>query len=51
VIRREREKTLMTQVDQTLIKAMQTPVTEMTNGDWDDIRKKGRKLSPKRRKA
>jgi antitoxin ParD1/3/4 len=51
VIRREREKTLMTQVDQTLLKAIRTPVTEMTDGDWDDIRKKGRKLANKRKKA
>jgi antitoxin ParD1/3/4 len=51
VIRREREKTLLARVDQTLLRAIRTPVTELTNDDWNDIRTKGRKLARKRRKA
>ncbi|MEI8195400.1 MAG: type II toxin-antitoxin system ParD family antitoxin [Phycisphaerae bacterium] len=51
MIRREREKTLRTQVDQTLLAAMQTPVSEMTEQDWADIAHAGQKRAAKRRKA
>jgi antitoxin ParD1/3/4 len=51
VIRREREKTLLAQIEQTLLKATRTPLSKMTGDDWDDIRNKGRKLARKRRKA
>ncbi len=51
MIRREREKTLRFQVDQRLEAALQTPVTEMTADDWDDIRRQGRKLATGRKKA
>jgi len=51
VIRREREKSLRVQIDQILSNAMETPVSEMTNADWDDIRKQGRKLARRRKNA
>jgi antitoxin ParD1/3/4 len=51
MIRREREKTLRVQIDETLCKALQTPLREMTDDDWDDIRRQGRKLATKRKKS
>jgi putative addiction module CopG family antidote len=51
MIRRERENTLRFQVDQRLEAALQTPVTEMTSDDWDDLRRQGRKVAARRKKA
>ena len=51
MIRREREKTLRFQIDKRLEAALQTPVTEMTDKDWDDIRSQGRKLAARRKKS
>jgi Arc/MetJ-type ribon-helix-helix transcriptional regulator len=51
MIRRERENTLRFQVDQRLEAALQTPVTEMTPNDWEDIRRQGRKLAARRKKV
>jgi antitoxin ParD1/3/4 len=51
IIRREREKTLRAQIDQTLLDATRTPVSEMTDKDWDDIQRQGRKLAGKRKRA
>ena len=49
MIRREREKAVRAHVDQTLIEAMTSPLTEMTDKDWQDIRTEGRKLARKKR--
>jgi antitoxin ParD1/3/4 len=51
LIRREREMTLRVQIDKRLEAAIKTPVSEMTAGDWDDIRRQGRRLAGKRKKA
>jgi putative addiction module CopG family antidote len=51
MIRRERENTLRFQVDQRLEAALHTPVTEMTSDDWDDLRRQGRKVAARRKKA
>ncbi len=48
IIRREREKAVCVQLDQTLVEAMQTPLTEMTDRDWDDIRNAGQKRARKK---
>jgi hypothetical protein len=45
---RKRKAMLRAEIDQQLLKAMQTPATAMTNQDWDDIRNEGRKLANKR---
>jgi Arc/MetJ-type ribon-helix-helix transcriptional regulator len=49
MIRREREKTLRFQVDKRLEEALQTPVSAMIDQDWDDIRRRGRKLATRKR--
>ena len=51
MLRREREKSLRFQIDQSLAKAMESPATEMTDTDWGHIEKAGRKLVQKRKKA
>jgi antitoxin ParD1/3/4 len=51
MLRREREKTLRYQIDHRLLAAIETPVSEMTGVDWDDIRRQGRKLATKRKKV
>ncbi len=51
MIRREREKAVRAQVDRALIDALQSPLTEMTDKDWDDIRKEGRKQARKKARA
>lgn len=51
MIRREREKTLRTQIDQTLLAALQTPGSEMTEQDWTDIAREGQKRAAKRKKT
>ncbi len=37
LIRRERETSLRARVDQTLLEALKTPSSEMTDDDWADI--------------
>jgi hypothetical protein len=48
LFRRRRENMLTGQVDQILLKAIETPVSKMTDDDWKDIRDKGRKIARKR---
>jgi hypothetical protein len=40
-----------TKVDRQVIRALKTPVTKMTERDWDDIQKKGSKIARDRKKA
>ncbi len=49
IIRREREKEIIRQRDQRVSGAMQSLVSEMTDANWDDIRKAGRAGSAGRR--
>lgn len=51
MLRREREKSLRFQIDRSLAQAMKTPLSEMTESDWEDIEKQGRKLARQRNKA
>lgn len=39
MIRRERQKSIAAQLDQELLRAVQTPVSEMKESDWNDIKK------------
>ena len=50
MLRREREKSLFAQIDRSLAEAMKSPSTEMTDRDWSNIEKQGRKLAGKRKK-
>lgn len=51
IIRREREKLLRDQVDQNLLEALQTPVRELADRDWPEIRRQGQKLAARRKKG
>jgi antitoxin ParD1/3/4 len=50
MIRREREQSTRAQVDRRLLDASRTPLTEMTESDWDDIARQGRKRAIKHKK-
>jgi antitoxin ParD1/3/4 len=51
MIRREREKAVRAKIDETLIEAMRSPMTEMTDKDWDDIRNEARRRARKKTRA
>jgi antitoxin ParD1/3/4 len=51
MLRRERERSLRFQIDQSLAKAMESPASPMTESDWVNIEKAGRKLAAKRKNA
>lgn len=41
---------MQAQVDRVLLDAIQTPITVMTDRDWDEIAQEGRKLAGSARK-
>jgi Arc/MetJ-type ribon-helix-helix transcriptional regulator len=51
ILRRERDKSRRDQIDQAILKAVESPVSEMTEADWIDIEKDGRMLAKKRKRA
>lgn len=50
MIRREREKSVQAHVDRALSEAIQSPITPMTDHDWSDIAKQGKKRVAERGK-
>lgn len=50
MIRRERERMQRERIDQKLLSAMKTPVSELTEGDWKAIRREGKKRIAKRKR-
>jgi antitoxin ParD1/3/4 len=50
MLRRAREKSAHDRIEQALLRAVDTPISPMTDQDWRDIASEGRKLAKKRAK-
>lgn len=50
MLRRQRESSVQYRIEQALLRAVETPISPMTDQDWRDIASEGRKLAKKRAK-
>jgi antitoxin ParD1/3/4 len=50
MLRRQRENSAHHRIEQALLRAVETPISPMTDQDWRDIATEGRKLAKKRAK-